>query len=392
MNINKESLSKKNFILANILIYLTFIVWTANEVGDYYLLILLVPIITVVAIGIGLLKEWNWSVNINLAFAVLGSICALFMMSSFTHGHVSGAYHYGYGHYLLPLFFITLFWWLRKQIHRYFIQKETGDEFKKKNILTNIELSTKIYFLNTIILGVILTNIFYLFLIFAETGTETVSGIIKEKLASRGSIPVVTVGIFFWAIAIMVIKGRQIYRERKAYQLTQRKLKDATPEQPLSTETIEDLFKSELAPFSDCTFPSRLAILKRCNEGYVDEKVVGDLFDRQTAIDRQLISSSYTGIRFIIWAIPVLGFIGTVWGISLSVGKLTGILISSTETGLSGQTLGPALKGLGIAFDTTLVALVLAVIAMFIASFVQKIEEDLVIKAELFIQHWGNRK
>ena len=52
----------------------------------------------------------------------------------------------------------------------------------------------------------------------------------------------------------------------------------------------------------------------------------------------------------------------------------------------SRRVFGEALAGLGIAFDTTVVALSLSVFAMLLASYVRKMEDDQVTEAEIFIR------
>ena len=66
-------------------------------------------------------------------------------------------------------------------------------------------------------------------------------------------------------------------------------------------------------------------------------------------------------VRIIIWATPMLGFLGTVIGITLALGDLSPqALVSTPETAMQGL-----LSGLAIAFDTTALALILSIFLMF---------------------------
>ena len=67
--------------------------------------------------------------------------------------------------------------------------------------------------------------------------------------------------------------------------------------------------------------------------------------------------SSFALLRIIIWAIPILGFLGTVIGITLAVANLAP---SALEDSLPKVT-----AGLGVAFDTTALALALSIVLMF---------------------------
>lgn len=83
----------------------------------------------------------------------------------------------------------------------------------------------------------------------------------------------------------------------------------------------------------------------------------------------------YTTVRYLSWLIPTLGFIGTVLGIANaleSVGLLT------PEDFEQAAFLPEVVGELGIAFSTTLVALILSGILIFFASFMQAEEEKFI--------------
>lgn len=67
--------------------------------------------------------------------------------------------------------------------------------------------------------------------------------------------------------------------------------------------------------------------------------------------------SSFALVRVIIWAIPILGFLGTVIGITLAIANLAPDALESS--------LPEVTAGLGVAFDTTALALGLSIVLMF---------------------------
>jgi biopolymer transport protein ExbB/TolQ len=80
--------------------------------------------------------------------------------------------------------------------------------------------------------------------------------------------------------------------------------------------------------------------------------------------------SSYAMVRINCWAMPMLGFLGTVIGISDTLGQMDAqALASGSQVAMNGLT-----SGLYVAFDTTAVGLVLTMVAMFIQFFVQRAE------------------
>jgi biopolymer transport protein ExbB/TolQ len=97
----------------------------------------------------------------------------------------------------------------------------------------------------------------------------------------------------------------------------------------------------------------------------------------QSEIDAGTIDSSYSLLKVFLWAIPILGFIGTVIGISAAVGGFSGSLEAAQDIAVLKESLNNVTQGLSVAFDTTLVALVMSIIISFPTSAMQKAEQHL---------------
>ena len=105
---------------------------------------------------------------------------------------------------------------------------------------------------------------------------------------------------------------------------------------------------------------------------------VGAVLESQADSDGSSVDSSYTVIRSLIWTIPILGFIGTVVGLSQAIGSFTDVLTQTgSDAGSIKSKLGPVVGGLATAFETTLVALIAAVIIQLLSTWVYKREEAL---------------
>ena len=91
------------------------------------------------------------------------------------------------------------------------------------------------------------------------------------------------------------------------------------------------------------------------------------------------VESDQSFIRYISWAIPSVGFIGTVLGIASSLGYANQ---ASTPEGIEKVT-----SALAVAFDTTLVALVLSVVLMLTIHTLQKRQDNLYIQMKTYILH-----
>ena len=115
------------------------------------------------------------------------------------------------------------------------------------------------------------------------------------------------------------------------------------------------------------------------NLGNIGEvRDVGAVLESQADSDGSSVDSSYTVIRSLIWTIPILGFIGTVVGLSQAIGSFTDVLTQTgSDAGSIKSKLGTVVGGLATAFETTLVALVAAVIIQRLSTWVYKREEAL---------------
>jgi hypothetical protein len=87
-------------------------------------------------------------------------------------------------------------------------------------------------------------------------------------------------------------------------------------------------------------------------------------------------ASSYAISGVLMWAIPILGFIGTVQGLGVAVAGF-GVLGGSADVSAIKSAIGQVTVGLGVAFDTTLLALILTTILMFPLISFQRKEEGL---------------
>jgi biopolymer transport protein ExbB/TolQ len=100
--------------------------------------------------------------------------------------------------------------------------------------------------------------------------------------------------------------------------------------------------------------------------------------------DAMALEGSYALVRFITWAIPILGFLGTVLGITASIAGVTPDVL---EKNLSQVT-----DGLALAFDATAVALALTMGTMFLTFLTERFEEGVLHAVDQFVdEHLAHR-
>jgi biopolymer transport protein ExbB/TolQ len=199
-----------------------------------------------------------------------------------------------------------------------------------------------------------------------------------DLFLDRGWVPFFLVFLLFWSSAILFLKSSKSRKQRSSM------LFDLLP-----TEIGEEINEDNVETFVDYvrSLPSessRSFLINRVLRGLEHYRVrrssseVANMLSSQSDIDANAVDSSYTIVKVFIWAIPILGFIGTVLGISDAVGNFdSAINASDVTTAELTQSLSGITGGLSTAFDTTLVALVMSLIVMFPTSSMQKTEEDL---------------
>ena len=95
--------------------------------------------------------------------------------------------------------------------------------------------------------------------------------------------------------------------------------------------------------------------------------------------------TSYSLARALVWAIPILGFIGTVQGLGQAIARFSASVAGSSEMVQARQSIGAMTDSLGAAFDTTFLALILVALVMFPLVNVQRREENLFVEIDTYL-------
>jgi hypothetical protein len=113
-----------------------------------------------------------------------------------------------------------------------------------------------------------------------------------------------------------------------------------------------------------------------------------NIMNHHAETDELQVDGSFDFIKMLLYAIPVLGFIGTVLGLGSAIGGFGDTLAVGTENmdGLIASLQGVA-GGLSVAFDTTLLALVLTLILQVYSSFARSGETAFLEDCNYFMQN-----
>lgn len=222
---------------------------------------------------------------------------------------------------------------------------------------------------SSLIPGIILTAITYgvlsiLKIVFPEN--DMIKMFFPYGEADRTFIPLITVFFAMWCLAALWIKKHKLAVQKKLAQA----LKTC-----VNNEDCESFVAENVESPADFAAAELFLLKRRLEKRHLSLSETDLLLSSAAAEYEKASDSSFIWISTLIWSIPVLGFIGTVLGLAKAVSKFG--LLTSAENQVSFESVLPQLTGgLATAFETTLIALVLALLLQIFASCRRQDEEQ----------------
>jgi biopolymer transport protein ExbB/TolQ len=225
------------------------------------------------------------------------------------------------------------------------------------------------------LIGAVLTGILYALMIFVFIRLPVLSPVATIYMRPSNQFAVVPATFFFFGgLAVLFLKGKKIKFQQRALSLS------AVPAEPefILTEATAASVLARIHSLVDN--PRHFVLLNRLDRALSNFKNIGQVGDvsailrAQAENDEDQVASSYTVVNGLVWAIPVLGFIGTVLGLSLAIGRFTKTLQAAGDISLIRASLQGVTGGLATAFESTLVALTFTLILQLVITFQQKRE------------------
>lgn len=180
----------------------------------------------------------------------------------------------------------------------------------------------------------------------------------------------------FWAIFVMLYRGSKVSRARRLLERDflhlpegMRVLPEDSREYLRQVEALPPAEREQLLPRALHTALERFGATRSVQDASAAARGL-------CAMENERMDSELSMIRFVAWAIPSIGFVGTVRGIGQSLQQAH----KAIEGDVSGVT-----AGLGVSFNSTLIALTLSIIVMFFLHQLQLLQERLVLDTENYV-------
>ncbi len=190
----------------------------------------------------------------------------------------------------------------------------------------------------------------------------------------RGWVNYAEAFLFCWGITILMIKLRMNQLQQRAAVLN---LFPQSLGHEISRKTVGgfiDYIYKVPPSLRDSLIVNRIRKALELFEARPNNSEVATFLATQSDLDANRSSGSYALIKVFLWAIPILGFIGTVMGLSTAVGALAMGDMADQEA--LRESMNKLTGGLGVAFDTTLLGLILSILMSFPLAAVQKREDE----------------
>ncbi len=229
---------------------------------------------------------------------------------------------------------------------------------------------TRVNNLLSVIIGILLTVLFYATLIpFHQSPFPTM-------FTQRGPIPYFIVFFSSWSLAIIFLKWKKLSLQKQSLQLI---VIPTDLDFVLSSTSVDEVMALVHSTVDD---PKQFVLFNRIvvalsnlrNLGRVSD--VDDILRSQSETDASSMETSYSLLSGFVWAIPVLGFVGTVLGLSGAIGGFGAVLKTAEDMEKVKAALQDVTAGLSTAFETTLEALVAALVIQLLVTFLKKSEEE----------------
>ena len=182
--------------------------------------------------------------------------------------------------------------------------------------------------------------------------------------------------LMWWALAIMGYKAWMVTRERTLLDVDLVPIAEGM--RILPEDTREFARQVQALPEEQRAMMLPRALLQALRRFSTTRNIQDVSSSTHTMFESEAdrLESELSMIRYISWAIPSIGFIGTVRGI--------GEALAQADQAVQGDITGVT-EALGVAFNSTFIALIISIFLMFLVYQLQLMQERLVFDSETYV-------
>jgi len=203
----------------------------------------------------------------------------------------------------------------------------------------------------------------------------------------RGWEQYVGAGIYFWAVLTLSRELVRLWRNERAFEDAPALLKRVNAAMVRGRARDGSLVESVISDANGRILPLRIgqlvSYLKESGSPSVTQLM--EVNRESSGLDQEQMAGRFTLTRYILYLLPVIGFIGTVEGISKALMNISKVLpmVKNLDGFLTNLTSVTA--ALQIAFDSTLLALFLSAALMLVQTLVHRRSEDLLARVDRWV-------
>jgi biopolymer transport protein ExbB/TolQ len=184
--------------------------------------------------------------------------------------------------------------------------------------------------------------------------------------------------LMLWALAIMGYKARNILRESRIQETPLVSVAEGTRVLPGDAGQLMRPLQSLPGRQQGLLLPRALSTALSRFQVTASVEAATEAAHQVCESESSRLDSELSMIRYLTWAIPSIGFIGTVRGIGAALGQ--------AHEAMAGDIAGVT-ASLGVAFNSTFVALMISMVVMFFMHQLQLMQERLVLDAYAYCEN-----
>ena len=207
---------------------------------------------------------------------------------------------------------------------------------------------------------------------------------VAQVLSKGKIISYITTYLFFVAMGLLISKWRQYRNETIAFNLEIFRTQYDFITNLIAVDWLRKFGKLNNKQASLILCRRIKLALEKIPSAHSSIEVT-DVVRDLSMVDSEILASSYHLIKGIIVAIPMFGFLGTVWGLSDAISGLSGLMSKAQlNEEVLREILSQATGGSGLTFYSTFVALIYATVLVILTSILEQAEENLLSKVDNF--------